>query len=196
MSDQGTITPFPAPAPGVVDPLAVALGYKAWNYNSAATGTGSPIATGFAYATALYIPPGTVVNNVDAIVDTAGSGVIPTYFAVGLASPAVVVAQSANLAASALLTSLGAKEFPLAAPYVTNPADSPLGLYYALICEVGAFATTAVQFRRGNATTPGYAIGARVLFGNIGNGLANLPANGAAVALTTVGGFGFFVGVS
>lgn len=184
-----------------IDPLAMALGYKAWNGNSANVAGNSSPTSQRADVVAVYIPPSTPISNIVLQVETAGVGTPPTAFQVGLVSaqPAgqvKIVAQSANLAASAALTTTGAQSFPLSAPYVTNPNDSLHGLYYVVIFQNGAFGTTNVQFSRGNGSNSGYGIGGRPTFGNIGTGLAALPANGTAVVLSDGAGLGWYVGLT
>lgn len=177
------------------DARAVALGYINWNFPTAAVAGVSALTSGERYAASIYLPPGKVVTNICLKISQAGSGTVPTSFFVGLCSATTMLAQSSNLNSSSLLTSIGAKQFPLNATYTTNSTDSPLGLYYALVLEVGAFATTPVNFVRGQVTTAGFEINGGVDFGNIGTSQTVLPTNGAAVTLNTAG-LGLWVGVS
>lgn len=178
-----------------VDPLARALGYINWNYNSAAGGSGNVPTSQRIDAVAIWLPAGTAINNINLNVTTAAAGTAPTGFYVGLTSAAKVVAQSSNLNSNAVLTSTGAKSFPLSATYTTSLTDSPSGLYYVLILLNGAFGTTNPAFMRANGSTPGTAPSGPS-FGNIGTGQATIPANGTAVTLSAAAGLGWHVGVS
>jgi hypothetical protein len=177
------------------NPLAIATGLLAFNFNPAATGTGSSPTSQRGDVAAIYLPPGIKITNVVLNVITAGSGTAPTGFFVAICSPTKMLAQSADLHASASLTTLGSQNFALSAPYVTNATDSPSGIYYVMLLENGAFATTNVAFLRGNASTTGSGP-TRPFFGNIGTALATPPANGTAVSVGTGAGLGWFVGVS
>lgn len=181
------------------DPLAVALGYKNWNYNPSLAASASAFATQTIYAIAVYLPPGTTVTGVALDVLTAGVGVSPTGFFVGLASPAAMVAQSGNIigaGAEAGLKAQGRAQLPFTAPYVTNNVDSPTGLYYIIVLENGAYATTPLAVGRGvNNAGSGNALGAaNPLQATIGVGQIALPANGNAIALAA-SGIGFHAGV-
>jgi Pectate lyase superfamily protein len=177
------------------DPLAVAMGYKSWNWNSATTGAGNALTSQRIDVAAVYIPHGTVVTNVVLDVIVAAAGTAPTGFFVGLCTTAKMVRQSGNLNNSALLTSTGTKQFALTSTYVSNPTDSPTGLYFVCMLQNGAFGTTNPTFLRGNASTPGTSI-TGATFGNIGTGQTVLPANEAAVTISSAAGLGWHVGVS
>jgi hypothetical protein len=178
-----------------VEPLAKALGYINWNFGPSMAQGGSATTSQRGDVVALWLPHSTVITNVCLTVTTAGAGTAPTGFYVGLATAAKIVAQSANLNASALLTSTGTKQFALSSTYTTNTTDSASGLYYVLILQNGAFATTPVQFLRGNAATiPGGV--SNPAFGNIGTALTTPPANGTAITIATTAGIGWQVGVS
>lgn len=191
------------PAAQGLFPLANAFGLISCNFNPSIAGGTTPPTSGRMDAVALYLPPGETINNIFLTVQTPGSGLAPTGFFVGLAAPTpalggtgLMLAQSANLAASAALTTAGIQAFQLSAPYVTKVADSAKGFYYVCLLENGAFGTTNVAFERGNGTNPGLGTASNNgWFGNIGTGLVTPPANGAGVTFSSGAGLGWWVGV-
>lgn len=185
---------FPPPSTPTVDPLAVALGYKAWTFNTMVNGSGLAMANQEIDAMAIWIPPGTVITNILLNIQIAGSGTVPTGFFVGLASPTKMVAQSGNLASSASLTTLGIQAFPLSASYTTNPTDSPTGLYYIVILQNGVFSVTNVTIVRTLAVI-GYGL-VTPLWGVLGTAQTALPANGAAITFTGAGAAARWAAVS
>lgn len=169
------------------DPLAVALGYVNWAYHPAAIATQQAFTSQTIYAQALYLPPGTAISLISLVVGTAAVGTTPTGFFVGIASPTTMLAQSANLATSASLTTLGRQTF--ACSYTPSLADSANGLYYVLALLNGAFGTTQPQFGRGAGLSgTGTALAAHTpLIATAGTGQTALPANGAVVTYTSAG---------
>lgn len=193
----------PTPASQGLFPLANAFGLLTCNFNPTIAGGTTNPTTQRMDAIALYIPPGQTITNIYLTVQTAASGTVPAGFFVGIASPTValggtglMLAQSANLASSASLTTAGIQAFPLSTPYATKTTDSSKGFYYICLLENGAFGTTNVAFHRGNGTNPGLGTaGTNGWFGNIGTGLATPPANGSAVTFSSGAGLGWWVGV-
>lgn len=176
------------------DPLATALGYKGWTFNTQVNGAGLALTSQEIDAYAIWLPHGAVISNVLLNVQTAGSGVAPTGFFAGLASPTAMVAQSANLASSSSLTTLGIQAFPLSSPYTTNPTDSPTGLYYVVLLQNGAFTVTNVAIAR-TVTVIGYGLN-HPLWGVLGTAQTALPANGAAISFTGAAGICRWAAVS
>lgn len=182
-------------SPIIIDQLPGALGYISYNF-SPVTGLANNAPTSQRIeAAAIYIPPAKTISNIALIVTAAGTSTAPAGFFVGLSNGTKMLTQSADLKASNLLTSVGAKEFPVT-PYVTNGTDAPKGLYYVHVLKNGAFGGTDVGFGRGNGATPGYSLGPNIFFGNIGTSQTALPANGAAVTLVVSAGLGWFVAVT
>jgi hypothetical protein len=189
------VPPSSHPSPAV-DPLAVALGYVSWNTSPAAFGNATAWTSQTPIAAAVFIPPGQTVTGIALSLTVAAAGTAPTGFFVALTSPTKMLAQSANLAASAALTATGTQQFALSATYQANAADSPTGLYYVYGLLNGAFSVTQPTFARGtgvgNSGRP--LAGQNPLWGVAGAGVATPPANGAAVTVTFAS-IAYWVGV-
>jgi hypothetical protein len=173
------------------DPVAAGLGYINWTWNPAIGGSATALTSQRIDVAAIYLPPNVSVSNIYLNVIVAGTSTAPTGFFVGLASATKMLAQSANLAASASLTATGAKAFALSGSYTTSLTDSANGLYYVVLLQNGAFGGTNVTFHRGNASTSGFAL-SYPIFGNVGTSQTALPANGAAVTISAAAGLGWF----
>ena len=173
------------PPISVVDPVAVALGYKNWNYGpDGSTGSSAP-GSGNIFVMGIWLPSGTVCTGVAIDVAIAGVGVAPTGVFLGLADSATPTQRAAtgNLidggTQQAKLTgAVGTKEFDFAAPY-TTPADA---FYYLMLLKNGAFGTTDVAFgHRGVPVTSSARSGGKFPFGVAGSGKTTLPGNGVAL---------------
>lgn len=163
-----------------------AAGLITCNFNlELATNTLAP-ATGNTYGMVVGLLAGDVVTNLCFAVSTAGVGTAPTLFRVGLANPAgTVVAVTADIHASSVLTTLGIAQVPLTAPY-TVPAA---GGYRIVILKVGAFATTDVVLARAPAL-PAAAMSAAIGSGirtvaTYGTSQPDLPTVGTALPSST-----------
>jgi hypothetical protein len=181
------------PIPNLVDPLALALGAKGWSYHPSLPGTTTALTAGTINATAVYLTGGQTITNCLFIVGTAAVGTTPTLMQVGIASLTTMLAQSANLAASAIWTAAGVAVGPLSAPLVV-PAS---GLYYVLLLQTGAYGTTQPGFQRTSALAgvSGSAAFTAMPWGTAGVGAVNLPANNTAVVYAA-GGFPYWAGLS
>lgn len=132
------------------------------------------LATGAPYGALHGLNVGDVVTGVVLVTATAGAGTVPTLFKVGLADSAGnIVAKSANENANAKLTTANTMfSLPFTAPYTVTAQ----GGFRSLALQVGAFATTPVQFGRG---TP---IQSATMSAAFAGGLRRLCTYGSALA--------------
>lgn len=136
----------------------------------ASIGNGTTIGTQAIYGSLVGLAAGDVITNIVACVPVAGAGTVPTLIKLAIVSTAgVVLAATANIAASAGWTSVGLPQFALTTPY-TIPSN---GGYYIAFLQNGAFATTPLQLMR---------VGS--------NNIATVSAIGSGVAAYVAGGTG------
>lgn len=175
-----TITP---PSSGAIDPVAVSLGYKTWNYNLYLVNNQSTPTSQTIFAFEVPTVAGQQYTGVRLGIGTAGSGTPPTGFFVGLATTAttgVMLAQSANLAASTSLTTANVQNFAFNAAYTETGLSTPQSRMVVLLMN-GTFGTTPAQIGRFNQNAIITTVGTVVLYATAGTGQTALPANGAAL---------------
>lgn len=179
-------------ASSAADPLAVALGYVNCSPGFLNPGSNSAPTSQTIFATGIYLPFSKTITSVVVNVVVAGVGTSPTGFFAGVASPAKMLAQSANIiggGSEGQLKAIGTAVFPLSAAYVPTAADSPSGLFYLVVLLNGSYASTNVQFGKaavGTGVGTGAALsGQSPWFATLGTGQTALPANTAAITLST-----------
>lgn len=151
---------------------------------SAVTSSSAP-ATGVVYGTSLGARAGDIVTNIGVQVVTAGAGTTPTLVRFGTAdSTGKILAVTADVHASAGLTTQGIQTFALTAPLTISTS----GLYYLVMLQVGSWGTTQMQLGRtssGSGVGVGVSGGAFVSFAWTGQ--ADLPAVNSSVTVANNG---------
>lgn len=167
---------------GRKDLVVTATGLITENFDlSTASANLSPV-SGTVYGSALGFQVGDVVTNILIGIAVAGSGTAPTLFRVGLADLSNnVLAISAELHASSLLTSAGIAAIPMGTPYIV-PAS---GTLKPVLLKVGAFGTTDIALARASITAGSLVnpIGAGIRrVATYGTAQTDLPAVNSALA--------------
>lgn len=180
------------------DPLAVALGYAAWNFNPTSSSASAATASQTIYAMGIWLPPGITVTGVVLPVITAAAGTKPTAFYAGLCTATKMVAQSADVsgASGVPFAAAGLNQIAFSSTYTTNPTDSATGLYYVCVLQNGSWGTTQPAFERGSTgVVLGALTGKNPLIGSLGTGQATFASNGSAVTVGSAAAIAFCVGV-
>lgn len=129
-------------------------------------------------AIALGLFAGDVITNCYCSVQTSGVGTAPTLIKMALLDKTGrVLAQSVNVAASAIWTSLGLKAVPVA--YTVTAND----LYYVAFLKNGVFTSTEVALAR-NGMNASFAFGSNPLPVGIQSAQTDFQPNGSSQTLT------------
>lgn len=187
---MAVVTTSGPPATSTDEILRTGLGIVSWNYAFTNISTQTTPATQTIYAVGVPLRVGQVVTNVLLDTEVAGAGTTPTNFFVGIASATTVLGQSADLKASAALTTQAIGTYALAAPVTITTS----GLYYVLILQNGVFGTTVNLLGRAGGRQ---VVGANFLYATAGTGQTALPANQGAITLSAGGTpLAYWAGVS
>lgn len=174
------------------DILMAGLGFVSWNWPPQSVANQSALTAGKAHTGVLPLVAGDIVNNIICEVNIVAAGTAPTAFYVYLLDKTgKCVSISTDLKASASLTTLGFRQFPITR-FVAPTTDD----YYPVLLQVGAWGTTQPAFARNNGNNPGAALsGGIVAWGHAGTGLTVPTPVGNTVAITA-DALAFFFGVN
>jgi hypothetical protein len=173
--------------------LAQAFGLIAQNMRIDNATSTNALTAGTINAAGIWLPGSITVTNIVYRLTTAGAGAAPTGMYVGLVDPhGDVIAVSNNLASSSVWTGVGMREVPLSAPVTLS--DSEVGLYYAMLLQVGSFGTTQPVFARG-ILWGGSGVNGALAYGAMGTGVSALPAVGSQATIVSAGGLNLWVAV-
>lgn len=164
------------------DIYRVSLGFVTSNFNPGNPASSNTAVTSqTVYAVGVAYRAGQVVTNINWIVATAGAGTTPTNMFCGISNTTTVLAQTADVKASAQWTATGLASLALSAP-LTIPSD---GIYYHLILANGTWSVTQMALARGSGLV--VANGSNLLIATAGTAATALPATGAAITLASSG---------
>lgn len=159
------------------------------------TAVGASLTSGTCYGGRIGLRAGDIVRNVHIAVTQAGVGTAPTLFKFGVVSPSgVVLALTADQAASSQLTNLGVATFPL----TSSLAITADGSYIPTALKVGEFAGTALKIGAQTLTDAslGTPVSGTALNGRYGTGLSDHAAVAASLASRLTTGACFWFGFS